>query len=464
MKNKSQLRSLTFLLTFTVLSVALLLFLDKEEAKNGWRKDFSFNAFTSTSEETQKLLASVQSEVYLYTFQTQSSRDELVQTLLQNYTGLNPHLHYENISLSASPNFLSNISGLSLDSLEAESILIYSPINKRFRLLQSSDLIGLSYDIEKGNYNISDLRYEKRITESILFVNNANVSKIYVLNGHGEPPASQMEALYSHLQLNAYEIHFSAQVPQDIENDALLMIHSPKKDLSAQEIQNLVRFENEGGSILLSLNYDSPTELPNLFAFLESFGITVLDGHVIADSEERASYYQDVSYLIPYMNTTAMLSPLIEKNQHLLLMPLPKAFSLQNASHYQNTPLLFSGKKSERIDSKTSQKLAKEEMILAAHSEKEQSNGQRSQLIVLGSTHSISDEYIYSISFVGEFIQTILNQLLPQKQIETNIAVKAALRPNLMIGNKNLGIAIIVLLPLSIALIGILHIAKRKSL
>lgn len=444
--------------------MATLVFLDAEETKQGWRRDFSFNAFSSTSEETKKLLNNLQNEVYLYTFQSQGSQDDLVRNLLQNYTSINPKIHYENIKLSANPNFLSKISGLSLESIEAESILVYSPYNNRHRLLQSSDMIGLSYDIEKGNYNINDLRYEKRITESILYVSNASVSKIYVINGHGEPPASQIEALLSQLQLNAYEVHFSAQVPENLENDALLMMHSPKKDLSEQEIQNLVRFENEGGSILLSLNYDVPENLNNLYTYLQSYGIKVLSGHIVASADERASYYQDPSYLIPYMNPSSFLSPLIEKNQHLLLMPLPKAFSLQKASHYQTTALLFSGQKSERVDGENATQLAKGEMILAAHSEKEQSNGQRSQIIVLGSTHSITDEYIYSISFAGDFVQSILNRLLPQQYIETNIAVKAALRPNLLIGDKSLGIAIIVLLPLSIAGFGILHVRKRKSL
>lgn len=461
---KTMRHSLAYLLIFALLSFVLIYFLDVQEAQHGWRKDLSFNAYATTGEETQRILSSLNREVYLYTFYTQANKDEYLSTLLESYSRLNSFIKTENISLAENPHFLSKLTAANQQELKQDSLLAYSPATKRYKILAPTDMLSLSYNIQTGKYDFSDLRYEKSISEAILYVNSDQIPKVYILTGHGETPTAQMEALLSYVQLNGYDISFVQQVPSDMEGDALLLINSLKKDLSEQELEHIQTFEKKGGSILATFQYDDPADLPNYKNLLDSYGIEVLKGRVTADKKDTASYYQQPSYLIPYMEPLEMLSGLISSNKDLLLMPLPKAFSLKESNTYHNTALLHSGESAQRLDNENDALLSSGKMTLAAYSEKQLSNSAHPKLAVIGSTLSITDEYIYSISFASEFVQTLLNKLLPQKIVQTNIALKPAFRPNLMPSSKNVGVAIIILLPVCILLIGIAVIRHRRSL
>lgn len=461
---KTMRHSLAYLLLFALLSFVLIYFLDVQEAQHGWRKDLSFNAYATTGEETQRILSSLNREVYLYTFYTQANKDEYISTLLESYSRLNSFIKTENISLAENPHFLSKLTAANQQELKQDSLLAYSPATMRYKILAPTDMLSLSYNIQTGKYDFSDLRYEKSITEAILYVNSDQIPKVYILTGHGETPTAQMEALLSYVELNGYAISFVQQVPSDMEGDSLLLINSLKKDLSEQELKHIQTFEEKGGSILATFQYDDPADLPNYKNLLDSYGIEVLKGRVTADKKDTASYYQQPSYLIPYMEPLEMLSGLISSNKDLLLMPLPKAFSLKESNTYRNTALLHSGESAQRLDNENDALLDSGKMTLAAYSEKQLSNSARPKLAVIGSTLSITDEYIYRISFASEFVQTLLNKLLPQKIVQTNIALKPAFRPNLMPGSKNVGVAIIILLPVCILLIGIAVIRHRRSL
>ncbi len=457
-------RSTVYLILFSILSFALIFFLDVQEKNNGWRKDLSFNAYSTTSAETQKLLSGLDKDIYLYTFYTQGNRDEYIHTLLESYSRQNKRIKNEWVNLAENPNFLSKINVSGQNELSQDSILVFSPATNRYKILGPNDMYSLGFDIASGNYGISDLRYEKSITEAILYVNSDYVPNVYISTGHGETGVTQIQSLLQYLQLNGYDIQFTKQIPPDLEENSLLLINSPKKDLSEQELQNIQSFEKKGGSILVSLGYNDPSELPNFNLLLSSYGIEVLEGHIVANKSDTQSYYQEPSYLIPYMEKIEMLLPLITANKDLLLMPLPKAFALHQSNDYQNTALLYSGKRAERRSNTNDTVLDTGEMVLAAYSQKQLANAARPALVAIGSTLSITDEYIYSISFASEFVQTILNNLIPQKVIQTNIALKPALRPNLLPSSKNIGIAIILLIPLGILCVAIFVIRYRKSL
>lgn len=133
---------------------------------------------------------------------------------------------------------------------------------------------------------------EEKFANALVNLMKSNGSKkVYFLNGHGEGEFDSEDAagfglVSDSLKNNKYELAkiSLAETPEIPSDASLLILAGPKYDLKAQEVSILEKFLDKGGALLALL--DAVTEVPNIIAMLEKYGIQVSSDLIILDPRD----------------------------------------------------------------------------------------------------------------------------------------------------------------------------------
>lgn len=259
-----------------------------------------------------------------------------------------------------------------------------------------------------------------------------------------------------------------------LEPEDLLMILSPKRDLTKEELQTILDFANRGGSMLLTCDCDvSISDKPNYMALLRSYGFEPKVGMAVASEEEPGTYYTgNRTYLVPVMQPTETTQDLVESRNTFLILPGSRAFALAQDGDRNllvNNVLTTGAKTYLRDFSDGSTSLGRRAddptgpFALALQARRITETGSVSRAFVLGSSSMLINEDIYSMTVAQEFILRTVQSLLGQPKIDLGIMAKVGLRPRLSTASVRLGSIILVCLPLSIAAAAVIVLGLRRK-
>ena len=115
------------------------------------------------------------------------------------------------------------------------------------------------------------LQVEDAIAEAVAYVRADYIPTVYFLSGHGEEGTS----------VNPYDFKSTGYLPVNTE---LAVINSPSEDYSAQEIEAIIKYVENGGKLYILLDTENYS-MPNLSSLLSYFGLSV-DNTVISANEK----------------------------------------------------------------------------------------------------------------------------------------------------------------------------------
>ena len=158
--------------------------------------------------------------------------------------------------------------------------------NKRTKILGFNDIYATTEDSSYAAYGYSSYilaanKLESALTSAIAYVTSADTKKVAVLSGHSTNAYSS--AYKDILVSNNYEIvEISDKLVSEIssEYDAII-ISAPTIDFIGSELDVISEFLDNGGKLGKGLIFFADAAspyLPNLYDFLEQWGISVGDG------------------------------------------------------------------------------------------------------------------------------------------------------------------------------------------
>ena len=297
------------------------------ETTYGWRRDFSFNGYTATGEETQNALDTLTEPITLYLLYQSSDMDSQLYEVLLRYQQLSDRITVKTIDLAKNPGFITLFEGDLQSSVTTDTVVVSCETTGRYRILSYEDFITQGYNIETGSFEIAGLAYEKSVTEAILYVAQEDVPVIGISQGHGELSTDALETLIDFLQANSYDVQTVNLLSGDTLDDIdLLIIADPYKDFTDDEIETLQAFAQRGGSFFVIRDYTGPLDLSNYQSLLRSYGVVSLPGIVVEGEDDTDRYYGERIYLLPEFNYMDMTLPLIESGMDVLLLVGASAF------------------------------------------------------------------------------------------------------------------------------------------
>ena len=181
-------------------------------------------------------------------------------------------------------------------------IMVTGP--EQYKLVKTEELFNYT-QTQNGKVSIASSKAEQAILSAILYVTSTEIPTVTLVTGHNETDVSAFTAL---LQQNNFAMQTVQLATQDIapETDVLLLA-APKADLSAQELEKLDAYLEQGGSYGKTFFYCADAEqpaLPNLEAFLAEWGAVPADGAVFETDENRVYNYHPFYAVVDYKSET----------------------------------------------------------------------------------------------------------------------------------------------------------------
>lgn len=443
------------------------------EDNYGWKLDFSFNGYATTGEETQKVVDTLTEPIDLYLLYESGSMDEQLYEVLDRYHQLSDRITVLPTDIAQNPGVLTRFESDVTSTLAADSVVVNCDATGRYKVLTYSDFVTQGYNVEEGTFEIAGLAYEKKLTEALVYVTQADIPVVGILQGHGELSEDTLANLTDFLQSNNYDSRAVDLLAGDtLDGVDMLLIADPQKDFTESELETLKAFAENGGSFFVMRDYTDPTNLENYQSLLSNYGVVPIPGVVVAGEEDEGSYYGERIYLLPYFTQMDMTEPLISGNMDVLLLAGACAFetpeqtdsSLSAATVLKSGPNAYVRNPSDgdtSIDYQAGDR--KGEMTLAVLSGRIHSNGNVSRMFAIGNSTVFTDEYMYQRTFNEEFILQLMGELLPQKTVSLDIIAKSAFHPGLTVGSQKAGIALLVSLPLLVLLAAVLVLSPRRN-
>lgn len=445
------------------------------EKKNGWRLDYSFNGITTQSETTRKVLAELTYPVHIYALFSKGQEDAPLMELLDRYAARSDLVTWEQADPSLNPALLTRFNQGS-KNVSADSLIVYCAVTDRWKILSPADFISLSMDEDTGVYQYAGYTYEQALTNSLVYVTRTEIPRIVIVQGHGELDAETLGAFEKLTTSNHYEVVYQNLADANFEPDPkeTLVFFSPMRDLTGNEMEKIIRFADRGGSLLFTCDYTDPVDaMQNYSALLRSYGFISKEGIVIADREDVNSYYNSIRIdLIPRMNSTDVTMDLVASGADTVLMPGSCAFETPAGTDRNLTvfSVLQSGETSylKKLNSSMTS-VEKEEgdesgpFSLALQAQRITKDGYISRAFVCGCSGMLTEEQIYAMTDVQEFIIRMMEYLTGVNGSNLEILARNAVRPGISARGNGIGSLIVTILPLTVMLAAAIVLIRRRN-
>jgi hypothetical protein len=271
-------------MVFIILLNVVLTFLFRKYPLN---IDLTENRAFVISDDTRALLASLDQDVVIYVMNSESrfvsSSPYFLQAneVIHQYAQYASRIRLEYVDLVRNPDFSSRYPG---EQLNVNDVLVAA--GDKYKTLASSDLFNFRRNPNYGYYEVASSKAEQVLTSALLAITGGKKPLAVVITGHGE---QEIGAFVELLKLNSYETAevnlFTGDVPPDA---SALILASPARDLSAEELRKLDAFLEGGNNrVLFYLASLSQPNLPNLGEYLSEWGIAVDRGVVFETDNTR---------------------------------------------------------------------------------------------------------------------------------------------------------------------------------
>lgn len=266
-----------FLMIAIVLGI--IVFVDILTSKHSKRFDLTEEKRFTLSDQTQKVLKSLEDKIEILCFYTTAAPNRLkMEDLLSQYKHYSNKLSFQFIDPDRNPGQAKNYE----IKFDGTAVLIFG--DKREKVVGSS---------------------EEDLTNAIIKVTRKEQKTIYVIKGHGEKEISNSEAqglsaLKTELEKQQYEVKEIAlaqeEFPQDCE---LLIVPGPKTDPFEAERKIIKDYILNGGRALFMLE---PFSTPELVEMVNSFGFDVGNNVVVEPVSRIFGGNLDIPVILKYEN------------------------------------------------------------------------------------------------------------------------------------------------------------------
>jgi len=282
--------------------------------------DTSYNQLYTISEQSRKLLSSLEQDVTMYWMVQAGAEDDTVGTFLERYD-VYPRISVQKMDPDIYPAFAQKYA----ESLTNNSVIV--TCGDRFRYVDYYEIYVEDYT---NYYTTGDVEYsfdgENALTGAVDYVSSDDLPKVYILTGHGESSLSQtfLSAIDND---NIVTAELSLLTVEAVPEDAdMILVNAPETDLSQEETERLQAYLADGGNMLLITYPPEGERLTNLESLTSSYGVTAQDG-IVVEGNQNNSIWGNPFYLLPALQTHEITDPLLKGNYYVML-PLAQGLKI----------------------------------------------------------------------------------------------------------------------------------------
>jgi len=346
-------------------------------------------------------------------------------------------------------------------------------------VLTGKHYVQYGYNTEQGVFEITGWTYEKSITEAILYVTTDELPVLQVLTGHDELSADDIYVMADKLESANYALTYVNLLLGDTLSPASpLLILSPRRDLMASEMETITQFTRAGGSLFITIDYNDPNaaQLPNFTALYREYGFEVLDGIVLADEKNTASYYISAANLLPDMNYSEVTGVMKASGFEQIIVPGARGFKMpENERSDLMLEVCLKSKDGayiRHIAENDEATLAKQPgdpegvFALALCADRAFSDGMRSRAFIMGNSAMFMDAsgQMFAYTYSGELLLSAMQYVQGGDAIDLDIVAREVMREQLWFDSAVPPVLLLTAAPLLVAVLALAVLRPRKHL
>ena len=285
--------------------------------------DTTANGMFSISDQTEKLLSGMDSEVDIYWIVRDGYEDTAIELLLSRYEALSGKLKVTVRDPDVYPAFIQPYT----DAVSDNSLIVTS--GTRWRYVDSMDMYEYDYSnyYTTGTYDVS-FAGEGAITSAIDYVLSDDLPVVYTLTGHGEaslPSSFETAVQRENIELRELSLLTVEAVPDDA---GAVLIGIPQSDISEQEGDMLLEYLQSGGKIFLITQPPEERTLANLEALMARYGVMAQKG-IVVEGNQGYFAWNTPYYLLPDIGSHEITAPLTQ-NGYRVVLPIAQGLTISS--------------------------------------------------------------------------------------------------------------------------------------
>ena len=362
------------------------------------------------SEQTKDVMKNLDEEIIAYALipdGVQGERVDYINEYLNKYKALSKNFKVEYIDPYSNPAFMQKYNDGTTQASDG-SVIIECGENYK--------IITIDQIYNNGLDNSVQIDMERKVTNAVMNVTGqAAEAKIYYISGHNEIASQNLDAALKEEGYSTETINISIdKIPEDAD---IIYCLAPMEDFTAEEIETLDSFLDNGGKLILAVS-PGMAALPRIDSYLDEWGITLNYDFVVETDPSRAlGNGNGMPIPIPALSEHAITRKIMQADSPLL-MPVSMSITLKDSDNSaQPSPLLetseFSYGKTD-LDSASIEKTDEDisgPLTLAAISEKQ--GDKASSVTVIGSVYALEMQDILTEGAYlnGDFVFNLMNYL-----------------------------------------------------
>lgn len=452
----------------TAVVLVILIVVNLVATKADHKFDLTQNKVFSLSQQTYKILDGLNQNVQVYGFYESGKEDKTVQQILEKYSSRTKKLTVTYKDPVKYPQFAAQFS--TTGSTISDGTLVVA-MGTKYKVIAQSSLVNYDYS-DASNPTPDSLAVEQNITGAISYVTSDVNPVAFNLQGHGE--AALPQEISTQLGTQNYTIKDINLVTKDaqITDGSTLLINSPQRDLSSDEVSKLKDFISKGGKLMI-LSDIVLTDMPNFKALLAYVGVSVNNEPIIEGSSQNSA--NNPIYLLPNIQAQDITNPIISAKLPII-MPAAQGISTLSVkrSSLTITPLLVTSSNSwakKNVKSTTEEKESGDPegpfTVAVAITDKSSSGDTtKDSRIVITGTSKFTDSTIISMSNKAnvDFFMNSMNWLEGNGK-SISIQPKSIVPTTLTVNSlqaQSLALLIVVVIPGAIIIAGIVIWLRRR--
>jgi ABC-type uncharacterized transport system involved in gliding motility auxiliary subunit len=333
------------------------------------------------------------------------------------------------------------------------------------------------YNFSSETGGVESLAVEQRVTAALMYVTSDKNPIVYTLQGHNEQllPADITKALGN----ENYTIKDINLVSGDLttENGDILVIASPQRDISPDELKKIKDYLSKGGRAFFLLDLQAKEgNLPNMQQLLNSYGVGVQNA-LIYEGNANNTVAGNRLYLLPNKSDHTILSPL---NSSKLSVIIPGAQPIEQIKPKRDTikieSLLKTSDKAyakKDLQAKTQEKEQGDvsgvfDIAVAVTDQLDYNDETKNPKIIVISSSVVLDPQLIAATNGGnlDFVMNSFNWLSERKE---NVSIRAKeLRAEYLniTASQQMVVAgiVVIIIPLIVAVSGVVVWLRRRHL
>jgi len=308
--NKFKYGGYATLLTAIVLVILLVanLVVDKLDLKY----DMTKNKLYSLSEQSYKVIDKLNKDINIISFNKQGSENQGIAEIIKKYSEKTKKITLKYIDPSTNPQIAKKYSNTE-NAIAAGSIVVES--GSKFKVINESEMYNTTQDQNTGQSSVQSLAVEQKITGAIMYVLNDKNSVVYNLEGHKEQPlAAEVSKSLSNQNFTVKTLNLLVGEWKPASGD-MIIVSSPAADITKDELAKLKDFFSKGGHGVFLVNLQK-VKFPNFDELMSTFGIQIQQSLILEGDAQ--SFYQEPVYLMPKMNSHAIMNPMVSSKLPVL--------------------------------------------------------------------------------------------------------------------------------------------------